>query len=78
MDQNEKRKDLKLHELKRNDEGYPDPTAYTAIRTIVYGDMTDRKASRLISILRFIIWESGFELLNRFELRHRETGKIYR
>ena len=52
-----------------NGEGYPDPTAYNALRG---------KVNFLIKVLKFIIAESGFELLARIEIKDKKTGRCFR
>ena len=64
--------------LKRNAEGYVDPTAYAALKSIANDEKVEKKAAYLISVLKFIIRESGFELVNRVELRHRQTGRTFK
>ena len=64
--------------LKRNRDGYVDPTAYAALKTIRNDGKAEQKEAYLISVLKFIIRESGFELENRIELKHRKTGRIFR
>lgn len=58
-----------------NAEGYPDPTAYNALRPIMQEDAAlEGKVNFLIKVLKFIIAESGFELLARIELKDKKTG----
>lgn len=64
--------------INRNSEGYVDPTAYAALKSIANDEKTEKKAAYLLSVLKFIIRESGFELVNRIELKHRQTGRIFR
>lgn len=52
-----------------NGEGYPDPTAYNAL---------EGKVNFLIKVLKFIIAESGFELLARIEIKDKKTGRCFR
>lgn len=62
-----------------NSEGYSDPTAYAALRPMMQADTAlENKVSFLIKVLRFIINEAGFDLLNRVELRDRESGRIFK
>ena len=62
-----------------NSEGYPDPTAYEGIKAAIKAEnKPDKKCSFLMDVLKFIIRESGFELINRIELRHTESGKIFK
>lgn len=63
----------------RNAEGYPDPTAYHAIKRVTQEENElDAKVNLLIKVLKFIISESGFELLARIELRDKKTGRCFR
>lgn len=66
------------HVDKRNAEGYVDPTAYAALKSIVNDERAEKKAAYLVSVLKYIIRESGFELVNRIELKHKRTGRIFR
>lgn len=62
-----------------NAEGYPDPTAYNALRPIMQEDAAlEGKVNFLIKVLKFIIAESGFELLARIELKDKKTGRCFR
>ncbi len=63
--------------LKRNQDGYIDPTAYAALKTIMNDGKAEKKAAYLVSVLKFIIRESGFELENRIVLKHRKTGRVF-
>ena len=64
---------------KFNASGCPDPTAYEAMKPIIREENEiGGKANFLIKILKFIISESGFELLNRIELRHSKSGKEFK
>ena len=58
-----------------NAEGYADPTSYKGIMNITD---TEHKCNFLIKVIKFIIKESGFELLNRIELKHTDSGRIFR
>ena len=61
--------------LKRNKEGYNDPTAYAAIRNI---QKEEQQVAELINVLKYIIDKSGFELTARIQLREKRTKKEYR
>lgn len=63
-----------------NAEGYADPTAYNAIKKVSAEghEALDAKVNTLIKVLKFIIAESGFELVARIELRDRKTGRLFR
>lgn len=62
-----------------NSEGYPDPTAYEGMKAVVKAEnKIEKKCCFLIDVLKFIIREAGFELTNRIELRHIESGKHFK
>lgn len=62
-----------------NGEGYPDPTAYNALRPIMQEDAAlEGKVNFLIKVLKFIMAESGFELLARIEIKDKKTGRCFR
>lgn len=63
----------------RNAEGYSDPTARDALRTVQREmDAADWRHKRLISALLTLIDFSGYDLLVRIEVRDRQSGRIYR
>lgn len=63
----------------RNFDGYPDPTAHSALTTIQKEqDATDLKVQNFIRSLKTIIDQSGYDLLARIEIRDRNTGRNYR
>ena len=61
----------------RNPEHYADPTAHRAI-TQAHSEEPDYRASVLISKLKKVIEQAGFELLARIEIRDRASGRDYR
>lgn len=58
-----------------NPEGYRDPTAYDAIRSITD---EEEKVSILIGIIKSILRVCGFELIRRVEIRSLRSGREYR
>ncbi len=58
-----------------NPEGYPDPTAYEALRNISDEDVV---VNTLVHIIKQILRLSGFELIHRVEIRSLKTGREYR
>ena len=65
--------------IKKNKEGYSDPTAHAAIRNIIQEENEQlRRVSELIGVVKYIVDKAGFDLLARIELRDRRTGKEYR
>lgn len=64
---------------RNNSEGYPNPTAYEAMRGMLEEENAlDRKVNFLIKMIKFIVRESGFELLNRIELKDNKTGRTFK
>ena len=62
-----------------NSEGYADPTAYAGTKNIIREESeTERRASELIKILKFIIRLAGFELIERVQLRDTKSGREYK
>jgi hypothetical protein len=58
-----------------NPEGYRDPTAYDAIRSI---SDEEEKVAVLIKIIKSILRVSGFEPIRRIEIRSVKSGREYR
>ena len=58
-----------------NGEGYADPTAYACINS---ENEPEKKVSVLIKALKSLIWLSGFELLNRIEIKDARSGRCFR
>lgn len=58
-----------------NPEGYPDPTAFRAVKNITE---EEEKVSILVHIIKQILRLSGFELIRRVEIRSLKTGREYR
>lgn len=65
--------------IRRNSEGYNDPTAYAALSKIQQEEYEQSKrVAELIHVLKYIIDKSGFTLASRIELRDKKTGKEFR
>lgn len=60
---------------KRNSEGYSDPTAYEGLRPII---AAEKDVNMLIKVLKYIIGKSGFELINRIELKDTKSGRVFK
>ena len=57
-----------------NSEGYADPTAYEALKPIIKEETAlENKMSFLVKMFKFIAAESGFEIINRIELKDKKT-----
>lgn len=64
---------------RKNAEGYPDPTAYNGMKGIIAEETAiERRLSALLKTLKYIIGLSGFQLVNRIELKDTKTGRVYR
>jgi len=61
-----------------NASGCPDPTTYEAIKNVMREEKIENRVAFLIRILKAIIRESGFELLNRIELVDKKSGKVFK
>lgn len=67
-----------MDELKRNGEGYPDPTAYEAIKNVMTTSDEDyQRYRKTIGCLLRIAELSGFEIESRIVLRDKSTGKVW-
>lgn len=65
--------------LRRNSEGYSDPTAYAALQPIMREEQAlENKAGFLIKVIRFISTEAGFNILNRIELQDKHSGRVFK
>ena len=62
----------------RNGEGYPDPTAYEALKRIESENAEDEKFNRLIKTIFSVATLAGFEIQGRITFVNKETGKIYK
>lgn len=62
-----------------NKSGLPDPTAFEALNPIIKQETeTEKKVNFLIKVIKFIVRESGFEILNRIELKEKESGRVFK
>lgn len=63
----------------RNSEGYADPTAHAALDPIAQEETAlESKVNFLIKVLKFTANEAGFDVVNRIELRDRNTGRLFK
>lgn len=70
-------KRIEERELKRNGEGYADPTAYQAIKN-VENDSSFKRFHALLEIIFRICTLAGFHLEERIVVKDIKTGKIWR
>lgn len=61
-------------DLRKNAEGYPDPTAYEAIKNIE----EEERFNKLLHTIFNICELSGFRIEGRIVLIDKVTGKVYR
>lgn len=65
-----------------NQSGCPDFTAYEAMKNIQHEERVqnhiDEKAHDLIMVIKNILNLAGFELVERVQIRHKQSGKIYK
>lgn len=65
--------------LYKNNEGYADPTACTAIDTAAKKEQEIEKLNhKVIQSFRLLVDLAGFEIVGRITLKHRKSGKIFR
>lgn len=60
---------------KYNHEHYIDLTANTAVNNVMAEEAECRK---LMKTLKYIVDLSGFELVDRIQLKHRKSGRVYK
>ena len=64
---------------RKNSEGYSDPTAYLGLKSIIDEENAlEREVNTLIKVLKYIIRNSGFELVSRIEIRDKRTGRVFK
>lgn len=73
----------KDRDLKKNGEGYSDPTAYKAIKKVDEDESAnavnaDERFSKLLKTIFNICELSGFHIEGRIVVKDMDTGKIWR
>lgn len=67
------------HNPRRNSEGYSAPTAYLGLKSIIEEENAlEREVNNLIKVLKYIIRNSGFELVSCIEIRDKKTGRVFK
>lgn len=65
-----------------NSEGYPDPTAYYAIKAVMQEEREkkelERKVHNLVTVLKLVADWAGFEFVGRIQLRHKKSKKEFK
>ncbi|HBF8833700.1 hypothetical protein QJL41_08665 [Clostridioides difficile] len=62
-------------DIRHNKSGYLDSTAYKAIKNI---NNEEKKVNKTIKLMKEIAKISGFEVINRIELKNEKTGSEHR
>jgi len=63
----------------KNSEGYHDPTAYYGMREVVREDEAlNETANTLIRIIKNLASLSGFEIIGRIKIKHKESGREFK
>lgn len=62
-------------ELRKNGEGYSDPTAYQAIKN---ADKEDEQHKKLMHVIFYVCNLAGFKIESRIVLRHKKSGKVWK
>ena len=64
---------------KNNIHGYADPTAYAAIREPdKYYNHINKKARRILGVVRYMLKVAGFDLVERLEIKHIKSGRLFK
>lgn len=65
-----------------NNSGCPDPTAFEAMKRIQKEEkiqnQIDDVAHKVVTTIKNILDLSGFELVERVQIRHKKSGKYYK
>ena len=62
-----------------NSEGYPNPTEYYALKSIIQEEKElEKKVHNLVNVLKFVTDWAGFEFIGRIQLRHKKSRKEFR
>ena len=65
--------------IRKNAEGYSDPTAFEGINNILREENeAQKRVNALIGAIKSLVNLAGFDLLNRIEIRDRKTGKEFK
>ena len=58
-----------------NSEGYPIPAAHAVIKEEIE---LEKKVNFLIKVIKFIVRESGFDVVGRIEIRDVKSGRLFK
>lgn len=66
-------------DMRRNSEGYYDPTAYRGTKDIIQEEQEIAKLNhKVIQSFRLLVDLAGFEIVGRVTLKHKESGKVFK
>lgn len=66
-------------DMRRNSEGYYDPTAYDSTKDIIREEQEIAKLNhKVIQSFRLLVDLAGFEIVGRVTLKHKESGKVFK
>lgn len=63
---------------RRNSSGYIDPTAYKAMQNVERDEKLDARYRLVLSIIRNVLDLAGFCMVERFVIKDKKTGKVWR
>lgn len=63
-----------MRDERKNNENYYDLTAFQALRNL----QSEERAKKLIAVLKYIITNCNFELVERIHLRDKATNREYK
>lgn len=66
---------MAINDIKKNGEGYFDPTAYEAIRN---ADKDDERFHKLLDTIFTLCELSDFHIEERIVIKDKRTGKVWR
>lgn len=66
-------------DMRRNSEGYYDPTAYEGTKDIIREEQEIAKLNhKVIQSFRLLVDLAGFEIVGRVTLKHKKSGKVFK
>lgn len=66
-------------DMRRNSEGYYDPTAHEGTKDIIREEQEIAKLNhKVIQSFRLLVDLAGFEIVGRVTLKHKESGKVFK
>lgn len=62
-----------------NGSGYPDPTAYNAMKPVIKEEKElEKKVKNLVTVLKLVADWAGFEFVGRIHLKHKKSRKEFK